>query len=106
MKKDNNRVENNESPDLDELKHSEKTPTHIKVNYACMCVFAFLMGADFAVIIPTLWDRLKIDMQSTGTFMGLVISAYSATGVISGLIMGYLSDQMNKTKIFFLLLDI
>jgi len=34
--------------------------------------------------------------------MGLVISGYSASGVISGLIMGYISDQVQRSKIFFL----
>lgn len=76
---------------------------NVKINYACMCVFAFLMGADFAVIIPTLWDRLSIDMKTTGAFMGLVISSFSATGVIAGLVMGHISDLVNKTKIFFLI---
>jgi len=73
----------------------------IKINYACICVFAFLLGTDFAVIIPTLWERLK-SMNSSGPFMGLIISSYSATGVISGLVMGYMSDKVNKTKYFFL----
>lgn len=40
-----------------------KHPRHVKINYACICFFAFLMGADFAVIIPTLWDRLNIDVS-------------------------------------------
>ena len=60
----------------------------LKRNYACICIFAFLIGTDFAVIIPTLWDRLNIDYEASGAFMGLVLSSYSLSGVICGLIMG------------------
>jgi hypothetical protein len=73
-----------------------------KINYACLCLFAFLTGCDFAVIIPTLWDRLSNDYNGTGVFMGFVISAYSLCGVISGFIMGKMSDDMKNTKIFYL----
>lgn len=107
MIKDNNRVNENEREDLKQAedkkaKKSFEFPKYLIINYVCICVFAFLMGTDFAVIIPTLWDRLK-SMDSSGSFMGLIISSYSITGVLSGLIMGYISDEVKKTKIFFLL---
>lgn len=38
-------------------KFAEDNKTHkrqITINYVCLCIFAFLLGADFAVIIPTL----------------------------------------------------
>lgn len=71
-------------------KHSKSIKMHsqLKRNYASICLFAFLVGTDFAVIIPTLWDRLSIDYEASGAFMGLVISSYSLSGVICGLIMG------------------
>ena len=65
-----------------------------------MCLFAFLTGCDFAVIIPTLWERLSVDFNSSGVYMGVVISAYSFSGVISGFIMGQISDRINRTKFF------
>jgi MFS family permease len=107
MIKENNRVNENEIEDLKQAedkkaKKSFEFPKYLIINYVCICVFAFLMGTDFAVIIPTLWDRLK-SMDSSGSFMGLIISSYSITGVLSGLIMGYISDEVKKTKIFFLL---
>jgi F0F1-type ATP synthase assembly protein I len=80
---------------------AQKMPRNLRVNIACMCFFAFLTGTDFAVIIPTLWDRLNQDFNSSGSFMGLVMSAYSLSGVICGLIMGKLSDEVNKTKPFY-----
>lgn len=65
-----------------------KMPRQLKLNYACICIFAFLLGTDFAVIIPTLWDRLSVDFDASGSFMGLVLSSYSLSGVICGLLMG------------------
>jgi ceroid-lipofuscinosis MFS transporter 7 len=82
---------------------STTIPKYLKINYACMCFFAFLTGTDFAVIIPTLWDRLNQNFGAGGTFMGLVMSSYSLSGVICGLIMGKLSDEINKTKMFYLI---
>lgn len=67
----------------------------IKLNYTCICVFAFLLGTDFAVIIPTLWDRLSVDFEASGAFMGLVLSSYSLTGVISGLVMGKIPSKIS-----------
>jgi sugar phosphate permease len=79
-----------------------KLSSRIKINYACICLLAFLTGCDFAVIIPTLWDRLHSDFNATGVFMGLVISAYSLCGVISGFVMGKLSDDRKNIKCFYL----
>ncbi len=83
----------------------EKKPNQkiIKFNYLCICFYAFLTGTDFALVIPTLWDRLHIDFNASGTFMGVVISMYSASGVLCGLVMGKISDDRpTKIKIFYL----
>lgn len=71
-----------------------KMPAQLKLNYACICIFAFLLGTDFAVIIPTLWDRLSVDFDASGSFMGLVLSSYSLSGVICGLIMGIYTSKL------------
>lgn len=93
----------NESSTNDNGKKAKKFKSKLVRNYACMCFFAFLTGCDFAVIIPTLWDRLNIDFNATGAFMGIVISSYSFSGVICGLLMGKLSDHTIKTKPFYLI---
>ncbi len=55
------------------------------------------------MIIPTLWDRLHIDFNASGPFLGLVMSSYSISGVLCGLVMGKLSDQKsNRTKPYYL----
>lgn len=102
-------LEENEKKSLDEnltLKDDKQNifnNTRLKLNYFCICLYAFITGTDFAVIIPTLWDRLSFDYSATGTFMGIVISAYSFSGVVSGLIMGKISDKKKNNKIFMLL---
>ena len=78
----------------------EAQKRRIKINYVAMCIYAFLTGTDFAVILPTLWDRLTQDFDAGGSYMGLVMSAYSFSGVICGLIMGKLSDSTHKSKPF------
>lgn len=63
----------------------------------------FTTGTDFAVIIPTLWDRLHVDFKASGPFLGLVMSSYSISGVLCGLVMGKLSDkQYTRTKLYYL----
>ena len=73
----------------------------LEVNFACMCIFVFLHGIEFAVILPTLWDRLHLDFNASGTFMGLVLSSYMLMCVICGFIMGPISDRVERTKIFY-----
>ena len=91
---------------LDEALEESKLSKRVKLNYLAMCIFAFLTGSDFAVILPTLWDRLNDDYGASGSFMGLVMSSYSFTGVICGLIMGKLSDTTKKTKPFLLIASV
>lgn len=82
---------------------TRKLSKSLKINYACICMYALFVGTDFAVIIPTLWDRLTIDFEATGVFMGIVLSSYSLSGVLSGIIMGKLSDDSVRTKLFLLI---
>ena len=99
-------IENAEQQDLlDKSKSNNnvKFPRGLKINYATMCFFAFLTGIDFAVILPTLWDRLHLEFKASGSFMGVVISSYMFSGVICGLIMGPISDKIDQTKIFYLI---
>jgi ceroid-lipofuscinosis MFS transporter 7 len=101
-----NNIDEAEKEDLIEKSKSTnqvKFPRGLKINYAVMCFFAFLTGIDFAVILPTLWDRLHLEFKASGSFMGVVISSYMFSGVICGLIMGPISDKINQTKIFYLI---
>jgi hypothetical protein len=44
-----------QSQNLNKISEDNKTQKRqITINYVCLCIFAFLLGADFAVIIPTL----------------------------------------------------
>jgi ceroid-lipofuscinosis MFS transporter 7 len=89
--------------DKSKLTNEAKFSRGLKINYATMCFFAFLTGIDFAVILPTLWDRLHLEFKASGSFMGVVISSYMFSGVLCGLIMGPISDKIDQTKIFYLI---
>jgi ceroid-lipofuscinosis MFS transporter 7 len=57
-----------------------------------------MTGVEYGVILPTIWDYIHESFNANGMFMGLTISAFSISGVISGLYMGKLSDSINYTK--------
>jgi ceroid-lipofuscinosis MFS transporter 7 len=57
-----------------------------------------MTGVEYAVILPTIWDYMHESFNANGIFMGTTISAFSISGVISGLYMGKLSDSINFTK--------
>ena len=110
IKTSSNKLDEESNSEIKQLTNDSKEKSddksisrRLKINYTCICLFAFLLGSDFAVIIPTLWDRLSTDYNASGAFMGLVISSYSLSGVFCGLIMGKLSDTVNKTKSFYLI---
>jgi hypothetical protein len=98
----NKNVENSNLDEPSALK-SKSHKRQITINYVCLCIFAFLLGVDFAVIIPTLWDRLSQDFKASGSFMGVVMSSYSLTGVVFGVFLGKLSDSVNTTKPFYVI---
>ncbi|KAM5164554.1 major facilitator superfamily domain-containing protein 8-like [Mantella aurantiaca] len=60
--------------------------------------FIFLLsGIEYAVILPTVWMYLqKLDAQPF--FLGLVLSAFSLTELLSGPVFGHWSDKTGKTK--------
>jgi len=94
-------AENSENSNLNKPSfalESKSQHRQVTINYICLCIFAFLLGVDFAVIIPTLWDRLSQDYRASGSFMGVVMSSYSLTGVVFGVFLGKLSDSVNTTK--------
>ena len=57
-----------------------------------------MTGVEYAVILPTIWDYMHESFNANGIFMGMTISAFSISGVISGLYMGKLSDSISFTK--------
>uniref|UniRef100_A0A8D0H894 Major facilitator superfamily (MFS) profile domain-containing protein n=1 Tax=Sphenodon punctatus TaxID=8508 RepID=A0A8D0H894_SPHPU len=54
-------------------------------------------GIEYAVILPTIWAYLQT-LDAQPYFLGLGISAFSFTGLITGPLFGHLSDRTRRTK--------
>lgn len=50
-----------------------------------------------AVILPTIWRYLQT-LEAAPYFLGLVLSAFSLSGLLTGPLFGYWSDQSGATK--------
>ncbi|XP_020795035.1 major facilitator superfamily domain-containing protein 8 [Boleophthalmus pectinirostris] len=56
-----------------------------------------LSGIEYAVILPTIWRYLQI-LDAPPYFLGLGLSAFSLSGLLTGPLFGYWSDQSKATK--------
>ncbi|XP_068135447.1 major facilitator superfamily domain-containing protein 8-like [Hyperolius riggenbachi] len=60
--------------------------------------FIFLLsGIEYAVILPTVWMYLQ-NLDAQPFFLGLVLSAFSLTELLSGPLFGHWSDRTGNTK--------
>ena len=74
----------------------------VMLTFCTICLFAFMTGIEYAVILPTVFDYVKT-MTQANIYVGLVLSFYSISGSIAGLIMGKISDVTGKVKILILI---
>ncbi|XP_024862619.1 major facilitator superfamily domain-containing protein 8 [Kryptolebias marmoratus] len=56
-----------------------------------------LSGIEYAVILPTIWRYLQI-LEAPPYFLGLGLSAFSLSGLITGPLFGFWSDRTKTTK--------
>ena len=77
----------------------------VMLTFGTICLFAFMTGVEYAVILPTAFDYVQT-MTSTNIYVGLILSSYSISGSIAGVIMGKISDVTGKVKILILLSNI
>jgi Na+/melibiose symporter-like transporter len=78
---------------------------HVMLTFCTICLFAFMTGVEYAVILPTAFDYVKT-MTSADIYVGLILSSYSISGSITGIIMGKVSDMTGKVKILILISNI
>lgn len=74
---------------------------HVMLTFCTICLFAFMTGVEYAVILPTAFDYVKT-MTKENIYVGLILSAYSISGSIAGIIMGKISDMTGRVKILIL----
>lgn len=65
-------------------------------------LFSYLFSA---VILPTIWRYLQT-LEAPTYFLGLALSAFSLSGLLSGPLFGYWSDRTRTTKTIILLCNI
>ncbi len=60
--------------------------------YACIVLYSFMTGVEYAIILPTIWQYISQDFQANGWFMGLALSSFNLSAIVSGLLIGKISD--------------
>lgn len=72
------------------------------LTFCTICLFAFMTGVEYAVILPTAFDYVKT-MANADIYVGLILSSYSISGSIMGIVMGKISDVTGKVKLLILI---
>ncbi|XP_072295057.1 major facilitator superfamily domain-containing protein 8 isoform X2 [Eucyclogobius newberryi] len=68
-----------------------------KLTYLTIGLLFLLSGVEYAVILPTIWRYLQT-LDAAPYFLGLSLSAFSFTGLLSGPLFGHWSDRTRTTK--------
>uniref|UniRef100_A0AAQ4PX16 Major facilitator superfamily (MFS) profile domain-containing protein n=1 Tax=Gasterosteus aculeatus aculeatus TaxID=481459 RepID=A0AAQ4PX16_GASAC len=68
-----------------------------KFTFFTIGLIFLLSGVEYAVILPTIWRYLQT-LEAAPYFLGLVLSAFSLSGLLTGPLFGYWSDQSGATK--------
>ncbi|KAK2835407.1 hypothetical protein Q5P01_015891 [Channa striata] len=68
-----------------------------KLSFFTIGLIFLLSGVEYAVILPTIWRYLQT-LDAQPYFLGLALSAFSLTGLLSGPLFGQWSDRTRTTK--------
>ncbi|KAL4608172.1 SPX domain-containing membrane protein At4g11810-like [Arapaima gigas] len=78
------------APNMDPARRKELT-------FITVGLVFLLSGVEYAVILPTVWRYLQT-LGAAPYFLGLGLSAFSLSGVLSGPLFGHWSDRTRTTK--------
>ncbi|XP_026879247.2 major facilitator superfamily domain-containing protein 8 [Electrophorus electricus] len=68
-----------------------------KITFFTIGFIFLLSGVEYAVILPTIWRYLQT-LDAAPYFLGLGLSAFSLSGLLSGPLFGHWSDRTRTTK--------
>lgn len=68
-----------------------------KLTFFTIGLIFLLSGVEYAVILPTIWGYLQT-LDAAPYFLGLALSAFSLSGLLSGPLFGHWSDRTGTTK--------
>ncbi|KAM8744620.1 major facilitator superfamily domain-containing protein 8 [Acanthopagrus schlegelii] len=68
-----------------------------KLTFLTIGLVFLLSGVEYAVILPTIWRYLQT-LEAAPYFLGLALSAFSFSGLLSGPLFGHWSDRTGTSK--------
>ncbi|XP_056600293.1 major facilitator superfamily domain-containing protein 8 [Triplophysa dalaica] len=68
-----------------------------KLSFVTIGLIFLLSGVEYAVILPTIWRYLQL-LEAPPYFLGLGLSAFSFSGLVTGPVFGHWSDRTRTTK--------
>uniref|UniRef100_A0A672HGC3 Major facilitator superfamily domain-containing protein 8-like n=1 Tax=Salarias fasciatus TaxID=181472 RepID=A0A672HGC3_SALFA len=80
--------------------HQKRNLTFLSIGLIFM-----LSGIEYAVILPTIWRYLQI-LEAPPYFLGLGLSAFSLSALLTGPLFGFWSDRSKTTKSIVLLSNV
>lgn len=86
----------------------EKDPVFLrkrKTTLICFFIRMFLLGAEYAIILPSIWLYLKRFNVPTW-YLGLVVAIYPTAAVLSLPVVGRIFDKTKRTKELILVLNV
>uniref|UniRef100_A0A3Q3FWY8 Major facilitator superfamily domain-containing protein 8-like n=1 Tax=Labrus bergylta TaxID=56723 RepID=A0A3Q3FWY8_9LABR len=68
-----------------------------RLTFLTIGLLFLLSGIEYAVILPTIWMYLQT-LEAAPYFLGLALSAFSLSGLLTGPLFGHWSDRTGTTK--------
>ncbi|XP_034035886.1 major facilitator superfamily domain-containing protein 8 [Thalassophryne amazonica] len=72
-------------------------PRRKTMTFIAIGLIFFFNGVEYAVILPTVWEYLQ-NLDATSSFLGMCLSAFSLSGLLSGPLFGHWTDRTRSTK--------
>ena len=93
----------------DRFEALEKDPVFLrkrKATLICFFIRMFLLGAEYAIILPSIWLYLKRYPDIRPWFLGIVIAIYPTSAVLSLPVVGRIFDKTKRTKELIIVLNL
>ena len=92
----------------DRFEALEKDPVFLrkrKATLICFFIRMFLLGAEYAIILPSIWLYLKRYSDIKPWFLGIVVAVYPTSAVLSLPIVGRVFDKTKRAKELIIVLN-
>ncbi|XP_076318412.1 uncharacterized protein LOC143229664 isoform X2 [Tachypleus tridentatus] len=83
-----------------------RVKTKRRLTFICVGIFNFLCGVEYGVVFPTLWGYIRERFNAQSYMLGIIISAFSFSGLFSNPVIGLWADYSQNTKFILLVTNI